>query len=216
MKQLKLLILGATGQIGRELVAQGLGRGHEVTALVRQPRKLSIDDDRLEVVEGSPLDARMLDRTLPGKDAVLSVLGHTDLKESSLVTEAAEALVRGMRDQGNKRMIIVSSTLVAPGGSLLTAIPRWITRHALHDSATMEDLVRSTRLDWTLLRLVRLTNQVASGYRIFDDEPPSVGASISRRTVAACMLDLAEGGGHVRRTIGVRGARPREAEALHP
>jgi putative NADH-flavin reductase len=210
---MKLLILGATGQTGRELVAQGLGRGYEVTALVRQRRKIPIEDDRLEVVEGSPLDARMIDGILPGQDAVLSVLGHTDLKESYLVTEAAETLVRGMRDQGNKRLLIVSSTLVAPGGSFLTTIPRLITRHALNDSARMEDLVRSTHLDWTIVRLVRLTNKAASAYRIFEDEPPSVSASISRRTVAACLLDLARDAAYFKKTIGVRGAHPREVEA---
>jgi hypothetical protein len=88
-----------------------------------------------------------------------------------------------------------------------------ITRHALNDSARMEDLVRSTHLDWTIVRLARLTNKAASAYRIFEDEPPSVSASISRQTVAACMLDLVDDAVFFKKTTGVRGAHSGEVEA---
>lgn len=211
---MKLLVLGATGQTGREIVTQGLARGYEIRALVRTPTKLAVSDPRLEIIEGSPLDATILDRCVPGTNAVLSTLGHTDLKESLFVTEAAGALMAQMGRHGVRRLIIISSTLVAPGGSFLTRIPRLITRHAINDSARMEDVVRPTELAWTIVRLVRLTSKAASPYRIFEDEPPSVGASISRKTVAACMLDLLSGAAFERKTIGVRAARPHEVERI--
>ena len=201
---MKLLVVGATGQIGTELVKQGIARGFDVTALVRSPQKVTLAHDRLEVVTGSPLDEAVLTRVLAGKDAVLSALGHTDLKESYLVAEAAAALIRAMSASAAPRLVIVSSTLVAPGGSFLTRIPRYLTRHALNDSARMETVVEPSKVAWTILRLVRLTNGPATPYRIFADEPPSVSASISRKTVAACMLDLVLDRPRFRKTIGVR------------
>jgi putative NADH-flavin reductase len=207
---MKILVLGATGQTGREIVTQGLERGYEVRALVRTPSKLAVIDPRLEIIEGSPLDATTLGRCVPGTNAVLSTLGHTDLKESSFVTDAAKALTAQMGRHGVKRLIIISSTLVAPGGSFLTRIPRLITRHAINDSARMEDAVRPTDLGWTIVRLVRLTSKAASPYRIFEDEPPSVSASISRKTVAGCMLDLLSGAAHEKKTLGICATRPHE------
>jgi putative NADH-flavin reductase len=201
---MKLLILGATGQTGAELVRQGIARGFDVTALVRSPQKIMIAADRLEVVAGSPLDKEVLTRVLAGKDAVLSALGHTDLKESYLVTEAAAALLEAMHASAASRLVIVSSTLVAPGGSFLTRIPRYLTRHALNDSARMEKVIEPSEVAWTILRLVRLTNKPETPYRLFADEPPSVSASISRKTVAACMLDLVSDGSSFRKTLGVR------------
>jgi putative NADH-flavin reductase len=209
---MKLLVLGATGKTGHEIVAQGLARGVSITALVRSPGKLGIRDPRLEIVEGNPLDKKSLDRVMDGKDAVLSVIGHTDLKASNLVTEGADALAQSMRGRVG-RLVIISSTLVAPGGSLLTRIPRLITRHALRDSAQMESVVvQQSDLGWTILRLVRLTSKGISPYHLFDDEPPSLSASVSRATVASCMLNLVANATHVKRTVGIRASQRNDAD----
>jgi putative NADH-flavin reductase len=204
---MKLLILGATGKVGRELISQGLARGHEITALVRSPQKILLKDAKLNVVVGSPLDDQILIQTLAGKDAVLSTLGHTDLKESYLVKESAQALIKAMRRSDVKRFMIVSSTLVTPGGNFLTKIPRYLTRHPLDDSAEMEKVVRPTDLDWTIVRLVRLTNKGEEPYRVFEEEPPTVSASISRKTVAKCMLDLVSDQTYFQKTIGISASR---------
>jgi putative NADH-flavin reductase len=200
---MKLLILGATGKVGSELVKQVLERGSEVTALVRSPHKVKIEDDRLTVVTGSPLDEEILKKAVTGNDAVMSVLGHLDLRESYLVTEGAKALIAAMKAGSVRRLMILSSTLVSPGGSFLTKIPRYLTRHALNDSAEMEKVVRRASLAWTIVRLVRLTNKVAGPYRILEDEPPAVSPSISRASVAACMLDLVSDQSYFQKTIGI-------------
>jgi putative NADH-flavin reductase len=151
---MKLVILGATGQIGGELVRQGLLRGYEITALVRSPEKIRDRDDRIHVVAGSVLDPALLRQAVAGHDAVVSTLGHTDLKPSSIVTDAARALIAVMAASSVKRLVIISSTLVAPGGSFLTKIPRYLTRYAIGDSADMELVVVQADLEWTIVRLV--------------------------------------------------------------
>ena len=204
---MRLFILGATGGIGTQLVDLALARGHHVTAFVRSPQKMQIKDNRLKVVVDNPLDERLLNQVLVGSDAILSALGHTDLKESYFVTEAAQSLIKAMNTSKVRRLVIISSTLVVPGGSFLTKIPRYLTRHALNDSKKMEEVVRTTNLAWTIIRLVRLTNGVESAYRIFENEPPSVSASISRKTTAACMLNLVADQSYEQKTIGIVSSR---------
>ena len=203
---MKLLVLGATGGIGRQVVARALARGDDVTALVRTPAKLTTKDARLQIIAGNPLDRSTLDRVVQNHDAVISILGHLDLKPSMLVTEGAKALTEAMVARDVRRLVIVSSTLVAPGGNILTKIPRAVTKHALADSAAMENVVRKTALAWTILRLVRLTNDASSDYEIFDERPPSVFESLSRNAAAACLLDLARDDVASRRVVAARAA----------
>ena len=204
---MKLLVLGASGKTGNELVRQGLARGMEITALVRSPQKMQSKSPKLKIIEGSPLSQETLTQVARGHDAVVSLLGHMDLKKSFFVTEAATALILAMKATGVERLLAISSTLVGPGGSILTKIPRVITKHALNDSAEMEKIIRPTSLDWTVVRLVRLTSKGDTPYRLFDDEPPSVSASVSRTTVAKCMLDLISDHSYYRRVTSVCGTR---------
>ncbi|MDB4996665.1 MAG: Flavin reductase, partial [Myxococcaceae bacterium] len=154
MSPLRLLVLGATGGIGRAIVDESLARGSHVTALVRSPAKVARKHERLHVIEGSPLDASAVVRALDGADAVISTLGHTDLGRSTIVADAARVLVSSMATTRVRRVALVSTTLVVPGGGALANLPRWITRHALADSIATEALVTATDLDWTIVRLV--------------------------------------------------------------
>lgn len=200
---MNLLVLGATGGIGRAIVEQAIARGDNVTALVRNPRKITTSHDRLRVVEGSALEPAHVARALSGADAVLSTLGHTDLGPSTVVTDAARVLSAAMKPSGVRRLVVVSTTLVLPGGGVLANLPKWITRHALADSRAMEELVANTDLDWTALRLVRLTNGALEPYRTFDG-PASVFEHLSRASAAACMLDAVRDETLARRSIGVK------------
>src|SRR6266436_9262191 len=73
---MRLLIIGATGGTGRELVKQALERGHQVTAFVRTPARLRLAHERLTVVRGDVLDRSSVEAAVRGHDAVLSALGH--------------------------------------------------------------------------------------------------------------------------------------------
>ena len=201
----RLLVLGATGGIGREIVRSALAHGDHVTALVRSPDKMSAKHDRLHVLEGSPLNPTHVARALEGVDAVLSTLGHTDLGPSTLVADAARVLTEAMLRARVRRVAFVSTTLVLPGGGLLVHLPKWITRHAVADSAAMEASLVATDLDWSVLRLVRLTNGPNAPYRTFEG-PASVFAHLSRASAAACVLDVVKGDGFARKCFGVRSA----------
>ncbi len=73
---MKLLIFGATGGTGRQLVDQALAQGHEVTAFARNPENVTAKHDHLKVVQGNVMDATSVETAVAGHDAVLSALGN--------------------------------------------------------------------------------------------------------------------------------------------
>jgi FlaA1/EpsC-like NDP-sugar epimerase len=73
---MRLLVIGATGGTGRELVQQALAHGHQVTAFVRDPARLQIEHANLRVAKGDVLDYATVEAAMRGQDAVVSALGH--------------------------------------------------------------------------------------------------------------------------------------------
>src|SRR5438132_11000870 len=74
--RLRILIIGATGGTGHQLVRQALEQGHQVTAFVRKPEKLKIAHPSLRATRGDVLDYASVESAMQGQDAVLSALGH--------------------------------------------------------------------------------------------------------------------------------------------
>jgi putative NADH-flavin reductase len=72
---MKLLIFGATGATGRQLVEQALEQGHEVTAFVRSPAKVTTKHERLKLVKGNIMDCHSVGAAVAGQDAIFSALG---------------------------------------------------------------------------------------------------------------------------------------------
>src|SRR3981081_1725317 len=73
---MKLVVLGATGGTGLELIRQSMERGHSVTALVRSPGRLRAFQDRITVKNGDLLNPAELEQAIKGQDAVLSGFGQ--------------------------------------------------------------------------------------------------------------------------------------------
>src|SRR6266403_739721 len=108
---MKLLILGATGQVGRLLVAQALEQGHEVVAFVRNPPKLKTASGRLTFFKGDARDPRAIAAAMARTDAVLSALGHTSAAKSDVFTAATSAVLANLKP--GQRFISLSGFGVA-------------------------------------------------------------------------------------------------------
>ena len=107
---MNLLVLGATGGTGLQVVSQALAAGHVVTALVRTPAKLTVRDGRLRVVAGSVIDGDAMAQALPGQDAVISTLGRgSSLKSDHLLERAVPILLAGMQAVGVRRLVFTSA-----------------------------------------------------------------------------------------------------------
>lgn len=202
-----LLILGATGGIGQELVNQALERGHRVTALVRSPQKLRGARAGLKVIPGS-LSAEEIGAALAGCDAVLSAVGPSGPGRTSVTQDSARSIVAAMRARGVRRLLIVGvAVLFRDAGILARLLRGTLLRGVADDSEVMEQIVEASGLDWTIVRPPRLTNGPRSErYGVANDHlPPGAGgaSTISRADVAHFMLDELERSEHVRRVVGI-------------
>jgi putative NADH-flavin reductase len=203
---MKLLILGANGHTGRQLTDLALQRGHEVTAFVRSPEKITRRDAHLDIRAGDPRDVQALARALPGHDVVLSALGVRPpqaFRPHALVQECAASTVAAMTRVGVNRLVLVSAAVLFPEKGLRFAFFRWVLQHVMRDLEAAEQVVRATPLEWTIARPPRLVDRSDEQYLATPDTFPTGALSMSFRAVAAFMLDAAEQHAHVNEVVGL-------------
>ncbi|MEA2712811.1 MAG: hypothetical protein QOK27_772 [Gemmatimonadales bacterium] len=207
---MNLLIVGATGGTGRQLVTQALERGHQVTALVRRPPRA---ESRLGFtpVEGDVLDPGSLDRAMLGQEAVLSALGHKRwLGPSRILSEGTRNLIAAMVRHGVQRFVCETALGISDAWWQMGLYYTLFVRPAIlpfyfWDKVRQEAVIRASNLVWTIVRPGMLTNGPPRGrYR----HGPHVGhwlwtVRISRSDVAAFMLDQLTDPRYVRATVGV-------------
>ncbi len=206
---MKLLVLGATGGTGLEIVRQATERGHSVTALVRSPDRLKPFWDRIAVKRGDLLNARELEQALKGHDAVLSGFGPrapVSKADAHLLQQFAVALTSAMPRAGVRRAVIESVAFlfknsIAPPAYLLGRLffPRTVA-----DASAMERVFRESELDWTMVRPPQLIDKAYTGkYRVREGHLPRFGLKISRADVADLMIKLVENHSSIRKIVGV-------------
>jgi putative NADH-flavin reductase len=163
---MKLLILGPTGRLGQQLIAQALEQGHEVTAFARSPGKIAQASDRLRVVQGDVLHSQSVDAAAQGKDAVISALGVGEsFKSGGLIARSMPNIVRAMENAGIRRFVLTSGVIlkleqVPP---ILKLVMRLLMTDLMADKRAGEDILRASNLDWTVVYPTRLTNGSKTG-----------------------------------------------------
>jgi uncharacterized protein YbjT (DUF2867 family) len=199
---MKLFVIGATGRTGQEIVHQALEKGHQVTAFVRSPEKVTEKHEGLKILKGSSTDEDQLTEALRNQDAVISALGPTDpFKPSSLLHDSAVATTHAMNRAGVKRLVVLSAAAHFPG--FFNRIARYILRNHMQDSYDMEEIVQDSGLEWTIARPPRLTQNDDLRYRSREDAPPKMGFVVARKAVASFMLDSIEKKKHLRKVVGI-------------
>src|SRR5438477_971406 len=198
----KIFVVGATGRTGLEVVNQALTRGHQVTAFVRSPEKMALQNERLAVVGGNAMNELELLGAMNNHDAVVSTLGPREVfKPSSMLRDSATATTRAMNHSGIKRLVALSAAAHFPG--IPNRIAGFVLRNHIRDSRAMEKIVQANGLDWTIVRPPRLTQGDYVTYRSVEDALPTFGFTISRKAVAAFMLDAIEQRKHFRKIVGI-------------
>jgi putative NADH-flavin reductase len=217
-----LTIVAATGGIGRELVRQALAAGHDVTAVVRDPGKVS-DPVRVVRADLAQPDPAILESAVKDADAVLSGLGARTTAEAGVAERGTRAVVDAMHATGVRRLVVVSAAPIGavpsparphpprhdPGdGFFMRQLGAPFARTAFRthyaDLARMEDVVRASDLDWTISRPPKLTDKPLTGhYRTALGRNVRGGFSVSRADVAHQMLHCLTQPETVHQTVGV-------------
>ena len=207
---MNLLIVGATGGTGRQLVSQALERGHRVTALVRKAPSGEARPGLITLL-GNVLDPSSLDRAARGQDAVLSALGHKQwFRPTRILSEGTRNLVEAMRRCGVRRFVCETALGISDAWWQMGLYYSLFVRPIIlplyfWDKTRQEAIIRASDLDWTIVRPGALTNGPKRGrYR----HGPRVGhwlwtVSISRADVAAFMLDQVTDSRYVRASVGL-------------
>ena len=151
-----VFVLGASGGVGRQIVAQGLTRGLAVTAQTRNAGKLENVGDAVQVVSLDPTDLKALETALAGHDAVIFALGDLS-RETTLFSDVTRALLPAMKAAGVKRLIAITGVGAGEtkghGGFVYDRIifPLF-TKHVYADKNVQEAMIEASDLDWVIVR----------------------------------------------------------------
>ncbi|KAK2845644.1 hypothetical protein Q7C36_010498 [Tachysurus vachellii] len=216
---MKIAVLGATGQTGQNLVNQALQQGHRITAIVRNPSKLTINHENLKVVEANIFSTDSLKPHFEGQDAVMSCLGFAPSLFSGITgyTESMTATLDAMREVKVNRIITMTSWYTEPNsGSNSPFYIRFmllpIIRSVLNNMYEMERLLEKTEdFKWTVVRPPGLQNtpvtdkefQTHEGFYVPDENGFPVGQTVSRSDVARFMLSLLSSNTWIKKAVSI-------------
>lgn len=219
---MKLVVFGASGRIGTELMRQGVAAGHEVTAVVREGSSLQIQLPELrlvaaragvagglaQVVTADVMDPKSIAPVIAGHDAVLSALGPRPKGPSDVLTASARSVRQAMEEAAVRRLLVVSVAGIHDDGDdpftkyLVKPVLRRLLRESFADARRMEGIVASSALDWTIVCPPRLTNGSAkTTVRSNTDGTVRGGFSITRADVAGYLLGAVGDTALTRKTV---------------
>ena len=219
---MKLTIFAATGGIGGQLLEQAIAAGHDVTVVVRNPGKVT-QDVRTVTADLAAPDPAVLESAVHGAGAVLSGLGPRSASDAWIVSQGTRAIVAAMQATGVRRVVVVSAapvgTVASPGRPnppkhepgdgffmrhLFSKVAKTVFGKGYADLAVMEDMLRGSGLDWTVIRPPRLTDKpLTRRYRTAFGQNLRGGWSVPRAHVAHLMLRALGQPDTIRQTVGI-------------
>jgi putative NADH-flavin reductase len=209
---MKLTICGATGATGTCLADQALAAGHEVTAIVRDPARLTVPaQPRLRTVTTDVMDPAALGPALVGAEAVITAIGPRGTGPTTVIRDSVRSIIQAMQGTGSRRLLEVSGSIVADEGEspylrylVKPVARRTFLRHVCADMRDGEGEIERSDLDWTIFRPPALTGKAVTGrYRTAIDRGLPHGFSVSRADLAACMLAGLDDPATVRRHVAI-------------
>lgn len=207
MARMKLLIVGATGGLGRVTVDEAIRQGHDVSALVRDPAASGLPEP-VQLARGDILAPATLPAAVAGRDAVICLLGTPSPRQpSTLLGDGTGNLVAAMTSAGVSRLVCV--TLLGTGESKRNASPFYrqvilrVLAPMVPDKEAQERVVQGSGLDWVLVRPPRFTGGDGGQPRIIRAGDAGRVGHVSRLQLARVVLDAAQRPDYVRQAIAV-------------
>jgi putative NADH-flavin reductase len=192
---MKLTIIGASRGIGFELLRAALDDGHEVTALIRNAAKLTIQDPKLTVVTGDILDPLAVKSAVAGGDAVSVCIGVPPTRKPvSVFSSGIQVVLDAIGTDARQKLIVVTGIGAGDskghGGFLYDRILNPLLLQTIYaDKDRQEAIVKRSAVPWLIVRPGFLTNGSRTGtYRVINDLSGVKAGRISRADVADFIL----------------------------
>jgi putative NADH-flavin reductase len=168
---MKVTIFGGTGTSGLLTIKKALSDGHNVTVYARNTSKINFKNENLKVILGELNEIDKIERAIIGSDAVITLLGPMNTSKELPISSGYKIIVNAMEKNGVRRMVAaVSSSYRDPRDRFQFSFDLgiWIIKMIARDSILreMEEMGRviaESSLDWTMIRLPKLSNQAAKG-----------------------------------------------------
>ena len=210
----KVLILGATGRTGIHVVQYALSKGYEVIALVRRPENYKYSQAGVTVVKGDTENPSDVSKAVSMADAVISIINNPRASESPwakvlgqpfMMRDSMRNVVRSMKDQGKKRILVMSTFGAGESFKQLPWLVRLLVKYsnmkvAFDDHTAQENVLKESDLDWTVVRCARLSNDEQLGNLIVSiNNTPKPANLISRKNTAFFLIEQLESSEYLRR-----------------
>jgi putative NADH-flavin reductase len=185
---MKLVVFGATGKTGQEIVKQSLSQGYKVTAFVRDPSKMTLEHGDLKIIKGDIYEFTAVKQAVQGQDAVICSLGTSELGKTTVRSEGTANIIRAMKENHVNRIVVVTAMGVAESWSTLSFVNKLffatLLRNTREDHEKQEVFVKESNLDWTIIRPSGLTDTPLT-------ESYDIGESIQGKTSRIARADVA-------------------------
>lgn len=206
---MNIIVFGATGTVGSEIVKQALTNGHRVTAFVRNPEKFQLSGNpNLKIHKGDVLNPKDVKEALQNQEAVLCALG--DGKVGKIRATGTKNIIEAMNDTGVKRLICQST--IGAGDSYENLNFMWkylmfgfLLKKVLPDHNLQEQYIQQSYLDYTIIRPSALTNgAITNAYKVgFEKDLKKLSLKINRADVADFMLQQLASSDYVRKSVSI-------------
>lgn len=196
----KLIIFGATGKTGFEVVKQALDLNYEVTAIVRNPSALNLNHKNLITIKGDVFEPSTFENYLSDGSIIISSLGQGESrKETTVYSQGVRNIISMMQKHKIKRIICVSASALETNDQMgiilnfVTKIVQFILRKPYADLRLMEKILEQSSLDWTIVRPPQLKDNPLTGvYRTSIKSHLKKCLHIGRADLAQYMLQITE------------------------
>ncbi|WP_246945197.1 NAD(P)-dependent oxidoreductase [Bacillus pinisoli] len=180
---MNILILGATGRVGSQMVTYSLNDRHHVTVLVRTPEKIELNNENLTIIQGNVLNKEDIERAMQRIDVVVSAL-NTD--GTTTLSESMPLIIEAMENEGINRIITIGTAGILQSRTMPNSLryqtgeSKQKSTRAAKEHHRVYDMLKQSALDWTIVCPTYLPDGERIGqYRIERNFLPEGGARIS-------------------------------------
>lgn len=204
---MNIIVFGATGTVGNEIVKQALAKGHHITAFVRNLEKFPLSENQnLKIHKGDVLNLEEVKTAMNGQDAVMCVIG--DGKLGQVRALGTRNILSAMHDLAVKRLICQSTIGAGDSYKNLNFIWKYVMfgfllRKVLPDHNLQEQYIQESNLDYTIVRPSGLINgEITNNYKIWiGKDLKKLSLKINRADVADFMLRQLSDSVYIRKSV---------------